>query len=287
MGKSQDKIKPKSSGKGMTLLIVTIAVIILLIVFIFFGTTIGDWVRGAKSAASDEPASTADSSYSLPAESTGESSGAVEPAENGYPENETQLSPSYQLDAPKKGDTVAVVTTSEGVMRFKLLADTAPKAVENFTAKAKAGYYNNTKFETLYEDQAVQSGGDNNTVFGTDFPVEYSVNLHNYYGALGLSNDGTNNTNQFYIVSAKKVADDILAAMSGEKAQATGFGFTPEVINAYATHGGDPTLDGGFGVFGQLYEGYDVLDTINAVGAAEGGAPAREIKIISVEIGTY
>ena len=286
MGKSEDKVKYKSNKKGTAMLIIGIAVIVLLIVFIFLGTSLSDWVRNLfKSTDSSDDVSS--SSIESTVDDT-DTTDDTDTEDNGYPENETQLSPDYQLAAPTAGDPIAVITTSLGTMKFKLFPENAPKAVENFSTKAKAGYYDGMSFLYLYED-VLQSDGDMDTIYGEGFEREFSINLHNYLGALGVCNSGEGKTssNQFYIVTQKEVADDIIEAMSGEQAQSLGLGFSQEVIGKYDTFGGDPTLDGQFAVFGQMYEGLEVIDLINAVQVDENYTPLQEITITSIEIGTY
>lgn len=293
MGKRDDKIKYKKNRKSTAMLIVTIGVIILLIAFILLGSTLGGWIKSLKDKSSSTQSSSAPSSSvqsSSPSGNT-DTNNSSDSSDKGYPEDEKQLTSDYQLGAPKAGDHIATVTTSLGVMKFKLFPENAPLAVENFTKKAQEGYYNNTRFTVLYTDQAVQSDGDDKTVHGgAPFKDEFSVNLHNFYGALGCCNTGENdtNTNQFYIVTASETPDGIINAMSNEQAQSMGLGFTQEIINRYDQFGGDPTLDGIFPVFGQLYEGFETLKAINATPVdEETGKIKNEIKINSVVIGTY
>ncbi len=301
MGKRDDKIKYKKNKKSTAMLVTIIAVIVLLVLFIILGSTLGGWIKALKDKSTQESSSSAISSSSVDstpnsdADSTSTSNNnsdsSTDSEDNGYPKNETQLTSDYQLSAPKKGDTIATVTTSMGTLKFKLFPENAPLAVENFTKKAAAGYYNNTKFSVLYTDQAIQSQGDDKTVHGgTTFDNEFSVNLHNFYGALGCCNTGeaNTNTNQFYIVTANKTPNDIIEAMSSERAQSMGLGFSPEIINKFKEFGGDPTLDGIFPVFGQLYEGFDILAKINAVPVDETtNAPKNDIQIISVTTEKY
>lgn len=303
MGKREDKIKYSKNRKSTAMLIVTIGVIVLLVLFILLGSTLGGWINSLKDKpSSSSPGSSTIPQSSVPSNTTTQSSDPSGNAEtnssspdgesdNGYPKNEKQLTSDYQLGAPKAGDPIATVTTSLGVMKFKLFPENAPLAVENFTKKAQEGYYNNTRFTVLYTDQAVQSDGDDKTVHGgAPFKDEFSVNLHNFYGALGCCNTGEDdtNTNQFYIVTASETPDGIINAMSNEQAQSMGLGFTQEIINRYDQFGGDPTLDGIFPVFGQLYEGFETLKAINATPVdEETGKIKNEIKINSVVIGTY
>ena len=283
MGKSEDKIKYKQNKKSTALMIIGIAVIVLLVVFIIFGTAITDFFRNVFTKSPDD-ASSGDVISSSEMDDGGDE---TDSDRTGYPADETQLSPDYQLDTPAAGDDVAIITTSLGTMKFKLFPENAPKAVANFSAKAQDGYYNGKSFLYLYED-VLQSDGDMNTIYGEEgFEKELSINLHNYLGALGVCNSGDVNSNQFYIVTVNNVAEDILEAMSGEQAQSLGLGFSEEVIAKYASIGGDPTLDGQFTVFGQLYEGAEVIDAINAVQVDEDYKPLQDITITSVEIGKY
>ena len=289
MGKSEDKVKYKQNKKGTAIMIIGIAVVVLLVVFIIFGTSITDFFRNLFTKSSDDASSGEPiSSSATDTGDSGSDTGDTDTEDNGYPENETQLSPDYQLAAPTAGDPIAIINTSVGTMKFKLFPENAPKAVENFSTKAKAGYYDGMNFLYLYED-VLQSDGDMDTIYGEGFEKEFSINLHNFLGALGVCNSGAGDTssNQFYIVTQKTVADDIIEAMSGEQAQSMGLGFSPEVIDKYDTFGGDPTLDGQFAVFGQMYEGLEVIDAINAVQVDDNYVPVQAIVINSIEIGTY
>ena len=74
--------------------------------------------------------------------------------------------PASQLDAPKKGETIAVMHTTMGDIKIRLFPDQAPKAVENFTTHAKDGYYNGLKFHRVIEDFMIQGGDPQGTGAG-------------------------------------------------------------------------------------------------------------------------
>jgi peptidyl-prolyl cis-trans isomerase B (cyclophilin B) len=58
----------------------------------------------------------------------------------------------------------------------------------------------------------------------------------------------------------------------------------PEVLKAYTTVGGAPTLDGGYTVFGKLIKGEDVLDKIAAVPKGPGDRPLQDVRMtVTVE----
>ena len=66
-------------------------------------------------------------------------------------------------------------------------------------------------------------------------------------------------------------------------------GASEEIKEKYNTVGGDPFLDGGYTVFGQTYEGFEVLDSIanvklGANNAGEQSKPMEDIIINSVKV---
>ncbi len=66
-----------------------------------------------------------------------------------------------------------------------------------------------------------------------------------------------------------------------------------EVWALYAKHGGNIHLDGawrhsgGHTVFGQVYDGMDVVDAIAAVETDDNDKPVEDVKITSIEVTTY
>lgn len=57
------------------------------------------------------------------------------------------------------------------------------------------------------------------------------------------------------------------------------FKISPEKRKAYTTVGGYPSLDGGYTVFGEMIEGFDVLDKIAAVKTDRFDRPREDIKM--------
>lgn len=130
------------------------------------------------------------------------------------------------------------------------------------------------------------------------FPIETSADARNFYGALGyVADDYGSNAVQFYIINSKKVDDiskyspDLIRGQANTIAeQLEGLeegdpvidkltynetyhnnlaemigGASEEVKTRYAEKGGVPLWDGGYTVFGQVYEGFDVLDKLSSV----------------------
>ena len=53
--------------------------------------------------------------------------------------------------------------------------------------------------------------------------------------------------------------------------------FSEEQRKLYKEEGGAPHLDGAYTVFGEVYEGFDVLDSIAAVKTSQGDRPVDDI----------
>jgi peptidyl-prolyl cis-trans isomerase B (cyclophilin B) len=60
--------------------------------------------------------------------------------------------------------------------------------------------------------------------------------------------------------------------------------FTPEEREAYTTAGGSPHLDGEYTVYGEMIEGFDILDAIAAEPRDKYDRPKRDVKIISIKV---
>ncbi len=196
-----------------------------------------------------------------------------------------EYTPGYQLTAPQEGDTTAVIKTNMGDIKIKLFPEKAPKTVENFVTHAKNGYYDNVIFHRVIEDFMIQGGDPLGTgrggesIWGGSFEDEFSWDLKNYRGALSMANSGKDtNGSQFFIVQNKKIEEKVIKQM-----EQVGFPFTKEVIEFYK-NGGTPHLDYAHTVFGQVYEGMDVVDKIASVKKDGDNKPLEDVVIKAIEI---
>ena len=78
---------------------------------------------------------------------------------------------------------------------------------------------------------------------------------------------------QFYIVHGQKFNEQTF----GAAAQRSGVNYTDEQKKVYATLGGTPHLDGAYTVFGEVIDGFDVIDKIAAVQTAKGDKPVNAV----------
>lgn len=165
-----------------------------------------------------------------------------------------------QTSMPKNGDQIAVITTTEGVMSVKLFPKLAPETVKNFVELAKSGKYDGVIFHRVIKDFMIQTGDFENSNgtggytykgVGTMLDDEFHKNLKNIRGALSMANRGPNtNGSQFFIVHAPDTS----------------------------------WLDGRHSVFGQVYDGLEVLDLIASAPTDAYDMPLEEIRIESIEI---
>lgn len=181
------------------------------------------------------------------------------------------------------------IKTSQGDITIKLFPEEAPLAVENFLTHAKEGYYDGIIFHRVINGfmiqggdpegngtggQSIWAGKDDSIDAGNGFKNEVSAFLYNIRGALAMANAGADtNGSQFFINQNPADASGQLSS-----------GKTPgKIIEAYK-NGGNPSLDGGYTVFGQVIEGMDVVDKIASSETDSNDKPTTDITINSIEI---
>ena len=195
---------------------------------------------------------------------------------------------SKQTQAPAFGEEVAVIKTSKGDIFVRLFPEHAPKAVENFKTHAKKGYYDGLIFHRVINDFMIQggdptgSGMGGESIWGKSFEDEFTPELHNLRGALSMANAGPNtNGSQFFIVQAKQVSDDMLDQLETAPEEL----FPTECVREYEALGGTPWLDYKHTVFGQVYDGMDVVDDIAGVKVDFfKNKPVEDVVIETIEI---
>ena len=195
---------------------------------------------------------------------------------------------NIQTALPVEGDTVATMKTNMGEIKIKLFPQFAPKAVENFVTHSKNGYYNGLIFHRVIPDFMIQ-GGDpmgsgigGESIWGTPFKDEFAPELHNLRGALSMANSGpSTNGSQFFIVQAKDTPAQMLVQMEQMTAEQ---GFPPEATQSYKEMGGTPWLDFRHTVFGQVFEGMEVVDAIATVKTGPNDKPVEDVVINEIVI---
>lgn len=128
------------------------------------------------------------------------------------------------------------------------------------------------------------TGRGGESIWGHSFEDEFHPDLHNIRGALCMANAGPNtNGSQFFIVQCSSCDPRFLSQMEQMGVE---YGFGPDVIENYKALGGTPWLDFKHSVFGQVYEGMDVVDDIATTPTGFQDKPVDAIKILSIDIET-
>jgi len=150
--------------------------------------------------------------------------------------------------------STATLSTTEGDITVELFDADAPKTVENFRTLAADGFYDGVIFHRVIKDFMIQGGDPTGTgTGGPGYTFEDEINQHKIVrGALAMANAGPGtNGSQFFIVTTDAA----------------------------------PWLDGRHTVFGQVTEGMDVVDRIEATETDARDRPRRDVAIRSVALG--
>ena len=147
----------------------------------------------------------------------------------------------------------ATLHTNHGPIRVELFDGDAPKTVENFRKLASDGFYDGLVFHRVIRDFMIQGGCPQGTgTGGPGYTFEDEINDHKIVrGALAMANAGPNtNGSQFFIVTTDAA----------------------------------PWLDGKHTVFGQVADGMDAVDAIEAQPTGAGDRPAQDVVIERLEL---
>ena len=147
----------------------------------------------------------------------------------------------------------ATLHTDAGPIAVELFDEDAPKTVENFRKLSGDGFYDGLIFHRVIPDFMIQGGCPEGTgTGGPGYTFEDEFNDHKIVrGALAMANAGPNtNGSQFFIVTTAEA----------------------------------PWLDGKHTVFGEVTDGMDTVDAIEATPTAAGDRPVEPQVIERVEL---
>lgn len=171
---------------------------------------------------------------------------------------------SPQLAPPVAGDTVAFIETDMGTIKLKLFTEQVPEITKNFMELSKSGKFDNVPFHRVMKNFMIQTGdfttkngfgGYSYKGAGVELPDEIVPSLKHLYGTVSMANHGADtNGSQFFIITNK---------------------------NGYSS------LDGGYTIFGQVYEGMDVAEKIADLQTPGTEKPSKEILMKKVTIMPY
>ena len=194
---------------------------------------------------------------------------------------------------PESGDEIVVMTIKDkGTVKIKLFPDLMPRACANFVGLAVQGYYDGLTFHRVIADFMIQGGDPEGTgrggesVWGGRFDGGTTDYLYHVKGALAYANSGATiyDGSQFYIVVGQKFTDNEVF----DKYKNASFSYTENARNAYADNGGTPWLDGDYTVFGQVFEGIEIIEDVCSNTVVDSSdKPLDDVIIEKVEVVTY
>ncbi len=169
-----------------------------------------------------------------------------------------------------------------------LLYNETPQHRDNFVKLVEEGWYDGSPFHRVIENFMIQGGSNANGQQDPGYTVPAEI-LPQYYhkkGALSAARMGdqvnpmkASSGSQFYVVQGQVYND----AMLGQMEARSGVVYTEEQREAYENVGGTPHLDGAYTVFGQVADGFDVIDKIASVKTGPGDKPVEDVKM-TIEI---
>lgn len=201
-----------------------------------------------------------------------------------------------QYKVPDDDTPVVIFETTKGTMKAVLFEDEAPNFCEYFIDLVESGYYDNTYYFLVETEQKAYAFGGAKAPNGEDtddtdkknLEPETSKDLWPFRGALctygrekGVFNKRNVTGSRIVFVNSVEFTDEFKAEMESiEDANEL-------ILNAFFDHGGVPNFSQQFTLFGQIYDGFDVLDAIHTIEVDDNNMPIEEVKIIKATMSTY
>lgn len=193
---------------------------------------------------------------------------------------------------------MVIIATSFGDMKLELYNET-PGHRDNFIKLVSENYYNGTLFHRVMKDFMIQGGDPESKGAapgqrlgtggpGYTIPAEINHGFIHQKGALcsarqpdRVNPEFNSSGSQFYIVEGRVIDATTVLSMEERRnsllPEEQRWTYTDAQVHAYTTVGGTPQLDGSYTVFGQLTEGFDVLDAISVAQADKFNRPTVDI----------
>lgn len=193
---------------------------------------------------------------------------------------------------PDPFSSLVEMETQFGVMKIELFFE-AGEHRANFIKLAKSKFYDETLFHRVIKNFMLQGGDPSSKnakpkqrlgANGPGYELDAEINNRYYHlkGALAAARspdevnpDKKSSGSQFYIVHGSSVNDEQLDKYERE----LGIAYSPEQRKLYKLIGGAPQLDMNYTVFGRVYEGFNVIDSIALQMTDGNDRPEKDVKI--------
>jgi len=157
-----------------------------------------------------------------------------------------------------KTKAIVSLETNQGTVKLKLFPDVAPLACENFIGLIEKGFYDGITFHRVIEGFMIQggdptaTGGGGDTIWdGNPFIDEVTDDLlFDKPGLLAMANSGANTNKSQFFITVKPT----------------------------------PNLNKRHTIFGEVIEGYDVVEKISKVKTDDKDKPKKEQSIVKASV---
>ena len=156
--------------------------------------------------------------------------------------------------------TVKIEVRDYGTMTLRLYPEIAPITVENFVNLADEGFYDGLIFHRIIEGFMIQGGDPSGTGYG--LPDQPTIKGEFSYNSV----------------------ENPLPHKRGVISMARGKSYNSATSQFFICHGDSYHLDGQYAAFGELVEGFDVLDAIATVETGAANRPATDVVIETVYV---
>lgn len=151
--------------------------------------------------------------------------------------------------------TVKIEVRDYGTMTLKLYPDIAPITVEHFVTLADEGFYDGLIFHRIISNFMIQGGDPTGTGYGD--PDQDTIK-----GEFSYNN-----------------VENPLSHKRGVISMARSNSYNSATSQFFICRNDSPHLDGQYAAFGELVEGFDVLDAIADVETGASDRPLTEVVI--------
>ena len=194
---------------------------------------------------------------------------------------------------------VVMMQTTAGNIRIELYNET-PLHRDNFVRLVNEHFYDSLLFHRVIKSFMIQAGDPVSRhaqpgVFLGDSSLNYTIpaeirtpQIYHKRGAVAMAREPDevnpeqkSSSCQFYIVWGKRFSSQAIERVQ-ERLDTIkgGIKLTDEMISTYRKTGGTPHLDGTYTVFGEVTEGLDVMERIQAVMTDDDDRPVDDQRIL-------
>lgn len=184
---------------------------------------------------------------------------------------------SYGKENP---ETNIIIHTDKGDLKARLYTET-PLHRANFIRNIKSGWYDKGSFYRVIRSFMVQGGNTSRTKPDYTIPSEIQPSILHKKGSLAMARYDENNPGmsssptEFYIVQGRRFLNEDLDELRSK--------YPPEQLKIFETIGGAPNLDGKYTVFGEITDGFDVIEKLANVETFGADLPVQKVEF-SIEI---